>query len=222
MLMSSNDAAIKKVEVGNKKPTRRTQERTEITRAKLLEAATRLFTENGFEGVSIRDIENDAEVQRGLLAYHFKDKESLWKAMADTTFNLLHDQLNPRLELLDDLAAKEKIAYIIRFYVRFSSRHPELSRLLSQEARHDSWRIRYLVDRHISSQAHGLREAVTEALGFTEREFMHWYYLLAGGSSLIFSHAPECQLLFGEDAHEDSVVDAHAEMMVTALLGPRD
>tara|TARA_B110000503_G_scaffold130414_1_gene203778 strand:+ start:3849 stop:4517 length:669 start_codon:yes stop_codon:yes gene_type:complete len=222
MLMSSSDSVMKKGEGGKHKPARRTQQRTGVTRAKLLEAATRLFTENGFEGVSIRDLENEAGVQRGLLGYHFKDKESLWKAMADTTFNQLQDQLNPRMELLDDLSAREKVAYIVRFYVRFSSRHPELSRLLSQEARHDSWRIRYLVDHHISSQAHGLRVAVTEALGFTERDFMHWYYLLAGGSSLIFSHAPECQLLFGEDAHEDSVVDAHAEMMVTALLGHRE
>jgi TetR/AcrR family transcriptional regulator len=218
--MNSSKSSARQPE-GVKKTPRRTQERTEITRAKLLEAATRLFTEHGFEGVSIRDIENHAEVQRGLLAYHFQDKETLWKAMADATFNLLHEQLNPRLELLDDLSEKERIAYIIRFYVRFSSRHPEMSRLLSQEARHDSWRIRYLVDHHIAAQTNGLRVAVTGALGFTEREFMHWYYLLAGGSSLIFSHAPECQLLFGEDAHEESVVDAHAEMMVTALLGSR-
>ena len=47
------------------KPRRRTQERTEATRNKLLDAAALLFTEQGFEGVSIRDLENEAEVQRG-------------------------------------------------------------------------------------------------------------------------------------------------------------
>jgi len=201
---------------------RRTQERSEITRAKLLDAASRLFTEHGFEGVSIRDLENAATVQRGLLAYHFKDKKTLWKAMADDTFNRLNEQLNSRLELLGDLSARERIAYIIRFYVRFSSRHPGLSRLLSQEARHDSWRIRYLADRHIRDLADSLRGPVMDTLGLSERQFMHWYYLLAGGSSLIFSHAPECQLVFGEDPHQDDVVDEHAEMMVNALLGSRD
>ena len=54
---------------GVKKSPRRTQERTEITRAKLLEAATRLFTEHGFEGVSIRDIENHAEDSRGYIKF---------------------------------------------------------------------------------------------------------------------------------------------------------
>jgi TetR/AcrR family transcriptional regulator len=218
--MSTNKVAVAEP-VATRKSSRRTQERTEITRAKLLEAAGRLFTEHGFEGVSIRDLENAAKVQRGLLAYHFKNKKTLWKAMADATFNLMHEQLNSRLELLEDLSARERIAYIIRFYVRFSSRHPELSRLLSQEARHDSWRIHYLAENHISDLADSLRGPVIETLGLSERQFMHWYYLLAGGSSLIFSHAPECQLVFGEDAHQDSVVDEHAEMMVTALLGSR-
>jgi AcrR family transcriptional regulator len=205
----------------NRKNARRTQERTEVTRAKLLEAASRLFTEHGFEGVTIRDIENGAKVQRGLLAYHFKDKKTLWKTMADDIMALLEEQLNPRLDLLEDLSAREQIAYIVRFYVRFTARHPELSRLLSQEARHDSWRINYLVDGHIKALADNLRPPVCEALGLSERQFMHWFYLLAGGSSLIFAHAPECRLLFKEDPLQDSVVDEHAEMMVAAMLGPK-
>ena len=131
----------------------------------------------------------------------------------------MSDELQPRLEILQDLSARDKVAFLVRFYVRFSSRHPELSRLLSQEGRHDSWRIRYLVEHHIGAIVERLRGPVIDALGLSERQFMHWYYLLVGGSSLIFSHAPECQLLFGIDAHEDSVVDAHAEMMVAALLG---
>jgi TetR/AcrR family transcriptional regulator len=198
---------------------RRTQERTEATRNKLLDAASLLFTEQGFDGVSIRDLENEADVQRGLLSYHFQDKESLWKAMADRTFALMNDALAPRLEVLGDLGPRERVRAIIRFYVRFSSRHPELPRLLSQEARHHSWRLSYLVDEHISASTNSLRESVTDALGLSEAKFMHWYYFMVGASSLIFSHAPECELLFDADPHEDAIVEAHAEMMVNTLLG---
>lgn len=203
-----------------KPAARRTQERTELTRAKLVDAAARLFTEHGFEGVTIRDLENAAGVQRGLLAYHFKDKKSLWQAMADETFGELQEQINPRLELIADLSAREQIAYIVRFYVRFSAKHPQFPRLLAQEARHESWRLDYILDEHVRPIADQLREPVSEALGLSERQFIHWYYLLAGGSSLIFSHAPECKGLFGVDPHADDVVDEHAEVMVRALLGP--
>ena len=219
--MSSNESTAVLTDIAPKRE-RRTQERTEITQGKLLDAAACLFIEHGFAGVTVRDIENTAGVQRGLLAYHFKSKKAIWIAMADATFEQMMQQLSPRLELLGDLSEREKIAYLVRFYVRFSARNPEFSRLLSQEARHDSWRIQYLVENHIAGVADSLRGPVIETLGLTERQFMHWYYLLAGGSSLIFSHAPECQLLFGEDSRQDSVVDEHAEVMVTALLGPRD
>ena len=201
------------------KPRRRTQERTGITRAKLLEAAASLFIEHGYEGVGIKDIKTTAGVQRGLLCYHFQDKETLWKAMASRTFKLMEAELEPRMEIIRELDNRERIAFIIRFYVRFSARNPELPRLLSQEARHKSWRIEYLVDHHINAITELLRPAVVDALGLSEKQFMHWYYLLAGASSLIFSHAPECELLFGVDPNEESIIDAHAEMVVAALLG---
>jgi AcrR family transcriptional regulator len=199
--------------------TRRTQERTEATRGKLLDAAALLFTEHGFEGVAIRDLENAAGVQRGLLKYHFGDKASLWKAMADRTFQLMNDALAPRLEVLEDLPPRERVAAIVRFYVRFSSRHPELPRLLAQEARHHSWRLDYLVTSHVQTVVDTLRGPVIDGLGLSEQRFVHWYYVLAGASSLIFSHAPECALLFGVDALEAPVVEAHADMMVALLLG---
>lgn len=198
---------------------RRTQERTELTRSKLLDAANLLFIENGFDGVSIRDLENEADVHRGLLVYHFADKEGLWKCMADQVFGLMVDALAPRMQVLEDMSPKEQVATIIRFYVRFSARHPEFPRLLAQEARHDSWRIRYLVETHINDNTATLRAPVMSTLGLNEQEFVHWYYFLVGASSLMFSHAPECKHLFGVDALEESVVNAHADMMVTVMLG---
>jgi AcrR family transcriptional regulator len=199
---------------------RRTQERTELTRNKLLDAGTRLFSEQGFDGISIRNLENASGVQRGLLAYHFTDKESLWKAVADRTFGLMREEVDSRLEIMRDLSEHERLAATIRFYVRFCSRHPELSRLLSQEGRQDSWRIRYLVDNHIKAITESLEGPVRDALGLDKQGFMHWHYMLVGASSTIFSHAPECQLLFGVDARQEAIVDAHADLMVNMLIGP--
>ncbi len=58
-----------------KKKSKRTQERTEVTRQKLLDAATHLFAYRGYDGVTVRDIEKSADVHRGLVAYHFTDKD---------------------------------------------------------------------------------------------------------------------------------------------------
>ena len=60
-----------------KKAPRRTQERTEITRAKLIEAATRLFTEHGYEGVTLSEIARRADVSTPAVYSHFAGKADL-------------------------------------------------------------------------------------------------------------------------------------------------
>lgn len=185
----------------------------------MLDAATIIFSEQGYDGVSIRDLETAAEVQRGLLAYHFDDKETLWKAAADRTFGMLQEEVSSRLEIMQDLPPRERLAALVRFYVRFSARHPEFSRLLTQEARQESWRNDYLVDTYIRDMTRGLRGPVSETLGLSDSDFIHWFYMLAGASATIFSHAPEGRILFGVEPLDDSVVERHAELMVKMLLG---
>ncbi|MEH6604693.1 MAG: TetR family transcriptional regulator [Pseudomonadales bacterium] len=202
-----------------KKRTRRVQERTEITRAKILEAATRMFSEQGFDGVSVRDIENAAAVQRGLVVYHFGDKDSLWKTVADNTFGRMKEQLEERSDILRDLSERDSLAFIIRFHIRYHSQYPELGRLMSQEAIQDSWRIRYLVDKHIKPAALAMRELVMHVVGLDESAYVHWYYIMVTASNTIFSFAPECDLLFGVDSHEEARVEAHGDMLVSMLLG---
>jgi len=45
----------------------------------MLDAAEILFSENGFDGTSVRDITNRAKVEVGLATYHFKTKADLFR-----------------------------------------------------------------------------------------------------------------------------------------------
>jgi len=49
------------------------------TRTRLLDTAERLFGEHGFNGVGLRTISEDAEVNLGAATYHFGTKENLYK-----------------------------------------------------------------------------------------------------------------------------------------------
>ena len=55
-------------------------ERGQATRDQLVEIATRLFAERGFDGTSIEAILEDAGVSRGSLYHHFANKEALFEA----------------------------------------------------------------------------------------------------------------------------------------------
>jgi AcrR family transcriptional regulator len=51
------------------------------TRGQLIEVATRLFAENGYEGTSIEAVLTAAGVSRGALYHHFAGKEALFTAV---------------------------------------------------------------------------------------------------------------------------------------------
>ncbi|MET0559303.1 MAG: helix-turn-helix domain-containing protein [Solirubrobacterales bacterium] len=62
-------------------PPRRTQsQRTEATRATLIAAARRLFTERGYDEVAAEEIVRAAGVTRGALYHHFGGKSQLLEA----------------------------------------------------------------------------------------------------------------------------------------------
>jgi AcrR family transcriptional regulator len=51
------------------------------TRGQLIEVATRLFAEHGYEGTSIESVLSAAGVSRGALYHHFPGKEALFEAV---------------------------------------------------------------------------------------------------------------------------------------------
>jgi AcrR family transcriptional regulator len=51
------------------------------TRARLIQAAARLFAENGYRGASVRDICNQAGANPGAVSYHFGGKRQLYRTV---------------------------------------------------------------------------------------------------------------------------------------------
>lgn len=201
-----------------KERQRRPQERAEATKKKLLEVAITEFSERGFDAVTVRDIEVRAEVQRNLLNYHFESKEGIWKAAATELITRQDGFMQPREELMRDLSAHERVAYVIRSYVRFAAANPEFNRMMIQEGKHDSWRMHWLVDKFMRPNIAWMREQLELDIGLDEDDFVHWHYMFAGGGALIFSMAPEAAQLFGVDVTDDAVIDRHADLMADFLL----
>lgn len=70
------------------------------TRERILDAATRLFTNNGYAGTSIRMITREAEVPVALVNYHFGSKQGLMEAVFARA---LGNQGEGRIKYLDKL-----------------------------------------------------------------------------------------------------------------------
>ncbi|MEO0465667.1 MAG: TetR family transcriptional regulator [Pseudomonadota bacterium] len=199
-------------------PGRRAQERGDATKAKLVEAASREFTGRGYDGVTLRDIETAADVQRGLVKYHFGGKEDIFKAVVNEIFGNLIKYRDERDETAKDLSPKERLAFRIRSFVRYSAARPELNRLMVQEGKTDSWRLAYILDNHLRQTVLDLKDQATINLSLTNEEFCHWYFMYIGASALMFSMAPEAKKVFGIDVTSENVVTRHAHMVANLLL----
>lgn len=57
----------------------KTVSKSDATKAQIMRASIRIFTERGFAGSSLRDIANAAELNMGLIRYHFGNKADLYR-----------------------------------------------------------------------------------------------------------------------------------------------
>jgi AcrR family transcriptional regulator len=59
------------------------QQRSEETRAKIMEAAIKLFSLRGYNKASVDDICEEAGISKGAFYHHFKSKQALFLALLD-------------------------------------------------------------------------------------------------------------------------------------------
>jgi len=72
--------------------TRHQAEQQDSARERLLRSALTRFSEQGYEGTSIREIIEGADVTRPVLYYYFENKEDLFRQLVDTQYASLTDR----------------------------------------------------------------------------------------------------------------------------------
>lgn len=100
---------------------RRAREKDELRR-KILDAATAMFVEEGYENVSMRKIAQRIEYAPSTIYLYFKDKVELVAAICFETFGELDTRLESILEL--QLPPIETLRRSLRTYIDFGLENP--------------------------------------------------------------------------------------------------
>lgn len=189
------------------------QKQREDTRNRIVEAAIEAFSDYGFQAAGTRDIAQRAGVNQGLLTYHFKSKEALWREAANRIFADARAALEVEFARSADADPRTHQRNMIKAYVRFVARRPELLRFMVEEGKHPGSRMRWLVDTH-------LKPMYEEFGALTEDEALkpHAFYAITGASSLIFAVRPVCRRLTGLDPKSKKAIEAHAEFVADLLV----
>jgi AcrR family transcriptional regulator len=116
--------------------------------SEVLPAAVEAFSVHGYDGVSLRNVNDQLGVSRNLLYQRFGSKANLWRAAVDWGFGALV----AHLEAVDDEAADpmERLRTLIRGFIEYSATRPYLARLANLEGAAPTDRLDYLYDNYIS------------------------------------------------------------------------
>lgn len=103
----------------------------EESRAAILQAAAREFSEQGIAGARTDAIARAARVNKALLYYYFTDKETLYAAVLDDAFCGMKARIFHALD--SDLGPRDKLLAYIGAYFDFIASNPVYPKLMQRE-----------------------------------------------------------------------------------------
>lgn len=88
------------------------------TRDKIIEKTFTLLIRNGYDGVSISDIQSYVGISRGLLYHYFGNKDAL---LIEATKHHLTTHFPVRLEIMSKLTVQQAIEYVVDLYDKLTT-----------------------------------------------------------------------------------------------------
>lgn len=170
-------------------------------RAALIKIATPLFSEKGFNGVSVREIASRAGVNLSMISYYFGGKEGLYGAVLNEQFSVLHRVAEIAQMDADPL---KKIEFYVRATVVRYRQNPYLLRFYTSELTNPTSCFATIVKPAIQGVVKILQEFFAD--GLSHRQFregldptdtalalagmINFYFLLEPASGELVDHSP--------------------------------
>src|SRR5262245_23611843 len=131
----------------------------------ILAAAISEFAARGYDGATTAEIARRARVTQPLVHHHFGNKALLWRAAMDQLYAELSAAIGDTLfEGLQDLDPLDRLKVVLRQFVAFSARRPEMARIMPHEGGRKGPRLTYLVDTYIQPLVGRLGTVVLHAI----------------------------------------------------------
>jgi TetR/AcrR family transcriptional regulator len=143
--------------------------RPDQSRAAILQAALREFAQQGMAGARTDAIAHAAGVNKALLYYYFRDKETLYGAALDFAFGQMGQHMMAILER--DLPPREKVMTYVSTYFDFIASHQinrELVQVEMMRAGHGSPHLKRIAKRYFQPLYVRLSEVIREGIAAGE------------------------------------------------------
>ncbi len=198
---------------------RKSQQRAIETQTAIIDAALQEFAAYGFEGASARRIAEAASVNPALITHHFGGKDGLWRAVAEEVFERYEERIQVRQAGLEGVDEPTQLRLLLREFILFAARTPELHRFMIQANQGDPERLDWLVDRFVRTGNTGAVFERAQVLGlFPAGDPMHLRYLFIGAATSIFIFSGELERLGDVDPFDENTIEKHIDLVLALFL----
>ncbi len=172
---------------------------------RIIEVAERLFAQRGFDGVSLREITNEAGVDVALVKYHFGSKQGLFDELLRRRAEALNQE---RGDALDAVLARHDPAPVEEIVDAFT--HTLLNKVVSEDP---SWRSYFgmlaqvnnnpewggkSMSKHFDPLVRRFLDALRRSLPDCDEADLYWcYHFWSGALTLTFADTKRIDALSG-------------------------
>ncbi len=118
------------------------------TEQKILAAAQAVFLKKGYDGARMQEIAGEAGINKGLLHYYFKTKDTLFGAIFSAAFNSMVSQIVTILQ--QDVPVEERLFRVVDRYMALLMNNPDMPRFVVHEL---SKNPAGFINKHITGEA---------------------------------------------------------------------
>jgi TetR/AcrR family transcriptional regulator len=194
----------------------------ELSKPRILTAATAEFAQNGFGGARINEIARRADTNKRMLYHYFGGKEGLYVAVLEEAYGAF--RAAERKLSIDDLAPDAGMRRLVEFTFDYCAENPRFIALLNNEnlyrGRHvrKSARVRALYSPLIDSIAQLLKRGHETGAFRNGIDPMRLYISIAALAYFYFSNVHTLSAAFGRDFTAAAERAAHRRHVVDLLL----
>ena len=187
----------------------------------ILAAATHEFANHGYAGATTAAIARRAGVTQPSVHYHFGSKQKLWDEVLASLFGDLREELSAAMRAAEGLDPEQRLRHLLRQFVRFSGRRPEVARLVRTESVAGGDSFRGLFEDWMRDPLQLLKDEVGRAVDaglLRPMEPGFLYFFLVGASTQPFAVPAAASAVYDLDVADAAVIDAYADFTADTLL----
>jgi AcrR family transcriptional regulator len=141
---------------------------TPSSKDRVIQASVSLFNTKGYDGTSVRDIAENANVNVSIISYYFKNKKGLLEY-------LISSYLDQYIKVMEDVMhtdnhnAKDCLFQMIKAIIQFQSENRHLSRFVFREMTLDNVLTREVMSTYLAKEKYYLKHLFEQ--GIRTKEF---------------------------------------------------